>query len=295
MSPGRAPRSRRAVPGAFLVLALALACASAPLPAGSRPRVDAEQALVRARSAATERAWSSAARSFGRAANAFAAIDDAPAEASARRDEAEALRRAGDPVAATAAGRRALELDRRLDRPEDAARDRSGLARSAAARGDLAAAIGEAEEARAGVASGTSLAVVLDEDLALYLLLRGEAGDPARAVDLLTRAREASEALGDARGVATSELQLGRAALAQGDPDAAAAHLDRALDGFRRLEDPEGLAHTHELLSRLHLARGEVAAAQFELEQARAGFTYLDDRAGLARLERVAPPGGPAK
>lgn len=281
-----------------LVLALAawsvapaawsLGCASAP-EAPSATTLAAERAAETARTAYAERQWSAAARGFGRAADAYAALDENGPEAAARRSQAESLRRAGDAAAAEEAGAAALAIDRQLGSPEDVARDLAGLARSAAARGDGALARARAEEALSLAPPGTPLAALLENDLAVYLLTTGDAGDRARAESLLGAALSGATARGDAAAVAAAALNLGRAALASGDPAAAAPRLERALAGYRGLEDPEGIASCHEALAALARARGDETLAAYHLGQARAGFRFLDDRAALSRLDGESP------
>jgi tetratricopeptide (TPR) repeat protein len=251
-------------------------------------RVQASQDLASARTAFEQREWNAAARGFARAGMGYAAIEESLAEAAARRDEAEALRRAGLPAQAVVADERALALDRHFGRTEDQARDLSGLARSAAAEGQTARAIALAEEAHSLAQPGTPLAAVIENDLSIYLLARGDTADQPRVHELLGAALTANLARGDARSVATNELNLGRAALAQGDPEAAEPSVQSALASFRALEDPSGLAHAHELLAKLYFARHEDEQARFHLAQAREGFEYLKDGPSLARLDRFA-------
>jgi tetratricopeptide (TPR) repeat protein len=285
---GSVPR-RRAARRAFLCAGLWLGgCASAPT--DSVPRAEARQALASGRSAYAQRQWQAASAAFGRAALIFAALSESSAETAALRDQGEALRRAGDRENAVAVYQRALELDRRLGQRQDQALDLGGLARCAAAQQETTLAIQTAEEAIVLADAGTPLAAVLENDLALYLLARGDGGDPGRAIELLTSASALNQAQGDALGVASNELNLGRAELALGDSGLAESHLKRALEGFRALQDPEGLAETHEMLARLSLARHEVDEVRFHREQARAGFQFLEDRGGLRRIESLEVP-----
>jgi tetratricopeptide (TPR) repeat protein len=284
----RSARTRRTrACGYAMALSIGLGCASAE-PAQSPVRVRALQDAASARTACEQRQWSSAARGFEHASLGFAAIEESLAEAGARRDEAEALRRAGLPAQAVTADERALQIDRHFDRTEDVARDLTGLARSAAAQGQTARAITTAEEAYNLAGAGTPLAAVIENDLALYLLARGDAADRARAQDLLNSALSANQARGETSSIATNELNLGRTALDSGDPDAAETSLQNALATFRELEDPVGLAHTHELLARLYFARHDDEQARFHLAQARAGFEFLKDAPSLARLDVLA-------
>ena len=274
---------------ALALVAWSLGCASSLETSVSPVRVAAQRSLETAHTAFEQRAWRAAARSFGRAADAFAALDEISPEASAWRSQAEALRRAGDEEGAERAGARALVLDRQRGVPEDVARDLVGLARAAAARGDAGLAVARAEEALSLAPPASPLATLVQNDLAVYLLARGDAADRTRAASLLGAALAEATARGDAAGIAAAELNLARTALAGGDPDAAAPRLDRALAGYRGLEDPEGIASTHEVLAALARTRGDESLAAFHRGQAWAGFTFLDDRAALARLAGETP------
>ncbi|HME69023.1 MAG TPA: tetratricopeptide repeat protein, partial [Myxococcota bacterium] len=239
--------ARRAVRRAFVCTGLWLGAGCASAPADSVPRAEARQQLASGRSAYEQRQWKAASVAFGRAALIFAALSESSAETAALRDQGEALRRAGDLETAVAVDQRALELDRRLGHRQDQARDLGGLARCAAAQQKTALAIQTAEDALALVDAGTPLAAVLENDLALYLLARGESGDPARARELLSSALASNQAQRDALGAASNELNLGRAEFASGDSKLAESHLERALEGFRALQDLDGLAQTHEM------------------------------------------------
>ncbi|HYB13105.1 MAG TPA: hypothetical protein VEG67_06520 [Myxococcota bacterium] len=280
-SAGRACRSA----GLSVALVCVIGCASAPV--DSPTRAEARQQLASGRSAYAQREWKGASAAFGRAALIFAALDESSAETAALRDQGEALRRAGEPGAAVAVYQRALEIDQRVGQTQDQARDLAGLARSAAAQGQSALALETAVQALAQANAGTPLAAVLQNDLGLYLLTRGESGDPARAIELLASASASNQSRGDALGVASNELNLGRAELAQGDSGLAASHLERALEGFRSLQDPEGLAETQEMLARVSLAEHNLEQVRVHREQARAGYQWLEDRAGLQRLDHL--------
>ena len=129
----------------------------------------------------------------------------------------------------------------------------------------------------------------LENDLALYLLARSDAGDRERIEELLASALASSRSHGDAGGVATVQLNRGRAHLQFGEVALAEPPLREALDRFRALDDPEGLARTHEELARLFDVRNEPGAARRHLEQARRGYAFLRDEAGLRRLDRWQP------
>ena len=284
------PMGRRAARGALVCAGLWLGAGCASAPVESLPRGEARQALASGRSAYERRQWGAASTAFGRAALIFAALDEGSAESAALRDQGEALRRAGDAAGAATAYQRALEIDQRLGQEQAQAWDMGGLARCAAAQQQAALAVEWAERALALAAPGTPLAAALENDLALHLLERGDIGDSGRAIELLTQASASNEARRDALGLATNELNLGRADLEIGQKASAEGHLVRALEGFRGLQHPEGLAQTHELLARLSLARQEVEQARVHQAQARAGYTYLDDRGGLRRLASLPLP-----
>jgi len=260
-------------------------CASAPV--DSPARAEARQQLASGRSAIEQRRWAPASEAFGRAALIFAALGESSAETAALRDQGESLRRAGDPQAAVAVQERALELDRRLGDRQGQAQDLGGLARSQAAQQQVELSIQTAQEALALADAGTPLEALLQNDLALYLLARGDSADPAHALELLSSASAANQARRDALGVASNELNLGRAELVSGDSRLAESHLQRALERFQALQDPEGLAQTHESLARLYLAQHDVEQARFHRDQARAGFEFLEDRGGLRRVESL--------
>ena len=278
---------RRAGWRALVCAGLWLGSGCATPAADSVPRAEARQQLASGRSSYAQRQWKPASVAFGRAALIFAALSEPSAETAALRDQGEALRRAGDLETAVSVYQHALELDRRLGQRQDQARDLGGLARCAAAQQKTALAILTTEEALTLADAGTALAAVLENDLALYLLARGDRGDPVRAIGLLASALASNQSRGDARGVASNELNLGRAELAVGDSGLAESHLERALEGFRALQDPEGLAETQEMLARLSLARHQVEQVRFHQEQARAGFEFLGDRGGLRRIESL--------
>jgi len=260
-------------------------CASAPV--DSPARAEAREQLASGRSAFEQRHWTTASEAFGRAALIFAALGETSAETAALRDQGEALRRAGDPQAGVAVQERALELDRRLGDRQSQAQDLAGLARSQAAQQQVELSIRTAQDALALAEAGTPIEAVLQNDLALYLLARGDSADPAHALELLTSASASNQARRDALGAASNELNLGRAELASGDSRLAESHLQQALERFQVLQDPEGLAQTHETLARLYLAQHDVEQARFHRDQARAGFEFLEDRGGLHRVESL--------
>jgi tetratricopeptide (TPR) repeat protein len=260
-------------------------CASAPV--DSPARAEARQQLASGRSAFEQRRWTTASQAFGRAALIFAALDENSAETAALRDQGESLRRAGDPQAARAVQERALELDRQLGDRQGQAQDLAGLARSQAAQQEVEPSIRTAQDALALAQVGTPLEAVLQNDLALYLLARGDSADPAHALELLTSASASNQARNNALAVASNELNLGRAELASGDSQLAESHLLRALERFQALQDPEGLAQTHETLAQLYLAQRDFEQARFHRDRARSGFEFLEDRGGLRRVENL--------
>jgi tetratricopeptide (TPR) repeat protein len=278
-------RALRAAAVACLGL-LVLACASAaPAPEPSPLRQQAQRAAQAGASRFASRHWEAAARSFERAAEIYGALDDSASEAAARRNQGEALRRAGKTDAAVAAFESALASDRRAGRALDQARDLAGLARCQSARGETDLAIAGARQALQGTTASDPLHALIENDLALYLLQRGDAADRERIVQLLESALQESRARGDARGMATAELGLGRAYLHFGEDARAEPPLEEALASFRALDDPAGLARAHEELARLFDARSQPDQARFHREQARQGYAVLGDEAGIRRLD----------
>jgi tetratricopeptide (TPR) repeat protein len=280
-------RGLRARAVAWLGPVVLLACTSAaPAPEPSPLRQQAQRAAETGGSRFAARHWEASARSFERAAEIYGALDDSAAEAAARRGQAEALRRAGKIDDAAVAFQSALAIDQRAGRPLDEARDLAGLARCASARGEMDLAIATAQQALERTPASDPLHALLENDLALYLLERGDVADRKRIHQLLESALEESRSRGDVRGMASAELNLGRAYLHFGENDLAESPLDEALAHFRTLDDPEGLAHAHEELARLFDARAQPDRARFHREQARRGYAFLGDEAGVRRLER---------
>lgn len=287
----RAPRAvslRDVGPLAAVVLALcaALGCGSAP--AAREPsalRRQAERATQSGRAAATARQFESAARSFEGAADTFAALDDFAAEADARFERGEALRRAGAHAEVCASAAQALALDRALERRAAQARDLVGLARCERAQGDFARAVAHAEEALALAGGDPALEATVRSDLALHLLARGDSADQARILELLDAALHSARSAGNERAAAAAQLALGQAQLRFGAHAQAEAALLAALTAFRALDDPEGIALVHESLAVLFAGRDESRAA-LHREQAREGFSFLGDAEALVRLSR---------
>lgn len=264
-----------------------LACASgAPVPETSSLRQQAQRAADSGGSRFSDRHWEASARAFERAAELYVALDDSASEAAARRNQAEALRRAGRIDDATAAFQGALASDRRGGRSIAQARDLAGLARCQSARGEPDLAIASLQQALELTDASDPLRSVLENDLALYLLERGDVADRERVYQLLASALQKSRSRGDVRGMAIAQLNLGRASLRFGADDLAESPLEEALEHFRALDDPEGLARTHEELARLVDVRNQPARARLHREQARRGYVFLGDEAGVRRLDR---------
>jgi tetratricopeptide (TPR) repeat protein len=267
----------------LMALALVVGCASQPPPPEPSPlRRDAEAAVEAGSTRFGNRHFDASARSFGRAAEIYGALDDAPSEAAALRNQAEALRRAGDVADARNGFERALALDRTGASPAAQARDLAGLARCSSAQGEADRAISEAKQAYALAARDPALRAALEVDLAVYLLARGSAADGERALPLLASAGAPEN---EPRIRAAAHLTLGRAQRSRGELDSAEAPLRLALDEFRELDDPEGLARTHEELGRLFQARGDAKAARHHLEKARRGYEFLGNEPARESLE----------
>lgn len=280
------------VPLAALVGAFVLGCASAPPPVAPAPlRQEARAALEVGAARFEGRHFAAAARSFGRAAAIFGALDDPASEATALRNQAEALRRDGDLAAAAAGFERALALDAASGRSVAQARDLVGLARVASASGEAERAIGDSERALQLVPDADPFRATVEIDLAVYLLARGAPGDRERVFALLTAAAGRAAARDDPSVHAVTQLQLGRAQRHFGSADLGEAALLRALEVFRALDDPEGVARSHEELGRLMGARAESAAARRHLEQARRGYEFLGDAAALRSVDALLAEG----
>jgi len=262
-------------------VSLLLACASEP-PAPTSPlRGEAARAAETGSRRFAGRHHEAAAGSFARAAELYGVLDDPPAEATALRNQGEALRRAGELADAAAAFERALALDRLGDRPTAQARDLAGLARCHAARGELARAIQETERALSLAGGADLLRSSLEIDLASYLLAREDAADRERVIALL---RSVADGV-DPRTRAAGHLHLGRAYRRFGSPVLAEETLEQALGAFRALDDPEGLARSHEELGVLFRSRGDPEAARGHFEQARRGYDFLGDEAARVRVD----------
>ena len=274
----------------FLVCALCFGCTSTkPAPAPARPRIEAERSYETGRASYQNQNWSAAAASFGKAADSFAAMDDYRAEATARHNEAQALRRAGRIEEAIAAYQKALAINQRLRHALDQAQNLTGLAQCYRAQKKFDLAIQNCEEALKLSSSSRIVTATIQNDLALTLLQRGNKEDEDRVIKLLKSALESSEAVGNSRARAANYLNLGRAYLQFGKNDSAENSLTKALDAFRAIDDPAGLAQTHEQLAKLYRATANADKAKFHLGQAREKYTFLKDEAGLKRLDQVNP------
>lgn len=272
----------------LLLCVLWLGCASGP--PKKEPgvtRIEAEQAYDAGQAAYQRQNWALAASSFGKAAAAFAAVDGYAAEATARHNQAQALRRTGQVDAAMESYQKSLAINQRLKRTSEQAQNLAGLAQCyrAQKKPDLAIHTGE-EALKLGSAPGVVRAT-LENDLALSLLQRGSAADRDRILSLFQSALATHQSLGNQRALAANHLNLGRAQLHFEQTDAASANLEKALDLFRALDDPAGLANTHELLAKLCLRRNDTEKGRFHLEQAREKYEFLRDEASVRRLESL--------
>ncbi len=264
------------------------ACTSTkPAPQPGRTRVQAEQAYETAQAEYGRQSWAASAKSFERAAEAFAAVDDFGAEATAYHNCGMALRKAGQLDMAIEAYQKALAINQRLKRPNEQAQNLAGLAACHRAQKQIDLAIQSGEEALKLATGSKTVVAKLQNDLALSLLQRGNAADRDRVIQLLTDALKISEWEGNKRSLAANHLNLGRAQLQFDDTKAAETNLHRALELFRSVDDPAGLAASHELLAKLHLKLGNAEKATFHREQARAKYEFLKDEAGLRRVENL--------
>ncbi len=284
------PASSWILPASFsILLAACLVCVSCtstkPKPEPSRMRIQAEQCYDAGRAAYRQQNWTSASSSFGKAADAFEAMDDYAAEATARHNQGQALRRAGLYDEAIAAFQQSFAVNQRLQHPAEQALNLAGLAQCYRAQKKLDPAIEAQEKALKLAGPSRAIAATVQNDLALSLLQRGKKEDRDRVIRLLNAALEYNGLAGPRRSVAANQLNLGRAYLTFGENDPAEKMLTRALESFRYLDDPSGLAQTHELLGRLYTARGDVNKARFHFDQAREKYLLLKDDAGLKRIE----------
>jgi tetratricopeptide (TPR) repeat protein len=230
-------------------------CASAPAPAPvSNLRQQARQADQAGREEYQRGRYDSADRHLERAAKIYSALDDSPALADARHNQAQALLQAGNVEAARQGFESALALNRALNRKPEQAGNLAGLARCFVAQSNVDRAIELLEES-------LTLAVlpVAQNDLAMALLDRGRDEDRAR----------------DVAGAAAGRLNLGRAQLRWGERAAAQTSLEKSLELFRAVDDPAGLARAHELLAELCRLTGDVERAIQHEQSAREKWQFL--------------------
>ena len=260
-------------------------CASKPPPQEpSRPRIQAERAYGSGQDEYRRQNWMAAANLFGRAADFFASIDDYDAEATARHNQAQALKRAGEIDAAIEAYEKSRVINERLGRKTEQAQNLAGIASCQRSQGQLDQAIKTAGEALSLGVDSRSVTATLENDLGLYLLQRGDEADRERIVELFSSALKANRSAGNKRFEAVNHLNLGRAHARFDQADLAEKHFQDALTLFRDTGDPVGLAHSHEQLWKLYRKRGDESKAAFHHEQAREKFEFLKDEKGLKRL-----------
>ncbi len=285
---------------AFILLT---GCTSTKPPSPTSPlRDQAQRTLTSAREAYSRDNFTSAAQLYARAAETFAALDDSAGQADALHNQAQAFQRARLVESAVESYEKALALNERLARPVPQAQNLTGLAQCAAAqnRYDLAIETGEprparhvavaapatepGEQARKLAEKSPAIRAIIENDLAVHLLDRGQPTDRERILSLLTAAANANHRLRNTRGVAVNDLNFGRAHLQFAQLDLAEAQLARALAAFRDLDDVRGLGQTHELLAQVYAARGEADRAQFHRQQALDKFAYLKDEPAMKRV-----------
>ena len=260
--------------------ALFAGCSTAPAPRVNELLRDKQLAQDNAYAEYSDLNWKGAARNFQRTADILNSLDDYAGEAAARHNQARALQHAGEFDAAIAAYQRALDINRRLNRPADQSHSLAGLAQCHAALGRLPQAIEAAEQA---LPIATTAKLIVQNDLASLLIQRNQAGDLDRARKLLDTALAADPKL------AVTQLNLGRAALVAGQRAEAKTRLTGALEAFRANQDPAGIACAHETLALCCQALCDNEAAKFHREHARQKFTFLKDAAALKRLDSEKP------
>lgn len=207
------------------------------------------------------RHWDAAANVHSQLGNAYRRLGDLEAALAHCERAIELQAEEPDRVAARAHHNRGTAL-LSLNRPEQAAAAYEAAARIYRER-DLPAAYALAAEE--GRANALALAGGLEEALALAREVERLSGeippDPTRvkilttlgrihrlrgetkqAAALLRQAASLAETLGDARNLATAELESGYVEMLAGDPEASLVHHDRALGLFRGLEDVQGTA-----------------------------------------------------
>jgi tetratricopeptide (TPR) repeat protein len=210
-----------------------------------------------------DRDWKAAARNFQNTADILNAVDDYPGEAAARHNQARALQHAGQLDPAVAAYQRALTINRRLKRPAEEAMNLTGLAQCYAAQNKPGEAITAAEQALPNAGASK---LIVQNDLASYLIQRNAPGDLDRAAKLLDTS--------DPK-LAVTQLNLGRLSFVAGKPADAKPRLTQALEGFRAALDPAGIVACHDLLAKCCAALGESDAAEFHQQEARNKFLRL--------------------
>lgn len=147
-------------------------------------------------------------------------------------------------------------------------------------RGRWAAAIDLYERALAETGAGTrERASILGRIGALRLQM----GDPASALDLLSRACDAYRALGDRAGAATRTNTLGTALRQLGRAEDALEAHRAALVDLVALERASWMAATHLEIALDLRALGRHPEALEAFAAARAGYRAVDDRVGEAR------------
>lgn len=272
-----------------LVVLLSAGCATTSKhPQAGQYRAEARRAEADAKDAYQAKNWAAAARSFGQAADNYALIEDVSAEAVARHNEGHAARRAGLIEESVAAYGRALELNETRGDKNARATNLSGLLQAYRAQDKLDLAIETGEKALALAGGSKAVTSILQNDLALCLLQRGNAADEKRVIDMLTEAVRTQKSVGTGQTLATTYLTLGRAHVQYGQFEPAEMPLTKALTIFRRIENPAGIARAHELLAKMYLGRNDAGKAKPHLEQAREKFELLKDEKSLKRIEELA-------
>lgn len=268
-----------------LCSALVVGCASTKPAQVSALRADGQRASDAGHKAYEKRNWTTAAQSFQRAAEIYAALDDDEAAAEALHNRAQSLRQARQPDAAIATFEQALALNRRVGRKTAEAENLGGLAQCYRQQGKLDLAVQTATAALVLAAGTPAVVATIQNDLAMLLLERNQPSDQDRILELLNSALKTNDSLKARRAVATNHLNLGRALLQYRQLDSAEKHLLTALDEFRVLDDPAGLGFTHDALRSLYAVRNDSALARYHYERARQKFAFLKDEESLRRLD----------
>jgi len=187
------------------------------------------------------------------------------------------------------AGRHHADLRKALDYCLGAGRNAWALSLAAAqgwyhyARGDLGHGQALADRVLSLSASQDDAAAAGDDaagDPAGVLIVAGilawATGEAVRARDLLLRALERSEGLGDSRRAAIACAFLGNVARAGGEWDASAAWHQRAEAGFREGGNTQGVAWARYDLGLLARDRGDLGGAAELLRESLRDFRELD-------------------